>query len=239
MRGKDKLRYLPFALALVVAALVVLVLLSGDPFAEKAAAPTQGPRVVRRTEALLAGIPQQGAVLGDPKAPVTLQFFGDLQSVNSRRVMLGSLSTVISRWVRSGELRIVFRSTNSDTPKRAEFREQQIAALAAGRQDRMWNYVVLFYRKQGPKFTRYADERFLEEIAGLAGVSPGRWARDRESPGWAGKIKADEALAEATYMETTPSFLIGPTGGKFEPLVHFLYDQAGVFDSAIYELLRA
>lgn len=230
---------MPFALALVVAALVVLVLLSGDPFAEKAAAPSHRPRVVRRTEALLAGIPQHGVVLGNPKAPVTLQFFSDLQSVNSRRVMLGSLSSVIDYWVRRGYLRIVYRSTKSETPKRAEFRNQQIAALAAGRQDRMWNYVDLFYRKQGPKLSRYADEGFLEEIAALAGVSPRRWARDRESPAWAGKIKADEALAKATLMETTPSFLIGPTGGKSEPLRHFLYDQPGVFDAAMSVLLGA
>src|SRR5271156_809723 len=41
-----------------------------------------GP-ALKRTEsqvtALLSGIPQRGTVLGDPRAPVTLTYFGDLE----------------------------------------------------------------------------------------------------------------------------------------------------------------
>jgi protein-disulfide isomerase len=43
----------------------------------------------------LSGIPQHGTELGDPDAPVTILFFGDLQCKESRQVMLGPLPTLI------------------------------------------------------------------------------------------------------------------------------------------------
>jgi protein-disulfide isomerase len=169
---EDKLNYLPFALALVVAGLLVVVLTSGSSSAGKATASPEESTAVKRTEALLGGIPQHGVALGNPKAPVTLQFFADLQCRESRQVMLGALPLLIRHWVRGGKLRLVFRSLETDTHEEAEFLNQQIAALAAGRQEKMWTFVDLFYREQRPEFTHYADDAFLEGIAEQAGVRP-------------------------------------------------------------------
>jgi protein-disulfide isomerase len=234
---EDKLNYLPFALALVVAGLLVVVLTSGgSPVGEASASPEEA-KAVKRTEALLAGIPQHGAVLGNPKAPVTLQFIADLQCSESRQVMLGALPFLIRHWVRDGKLRLVFRSLETDTPERAEFLNQQMAALAAGRQEKMWTFVDLFYREQRPEFTHYADDAFLEGIAEQAGVRPEIWTEDRESDGMAGEIESDEALATTNGTEATPSFLIGPTGGEMRLLGHFSFEEPAVFDEAIRELL--
>jgi hypothetical protein len=190
---------------------------------------------IRRTENLLADIPQHGTALGDPKAPVTLQFFGDLQCVDSRRVMLGALPFLIRHWVRGGELRIVYRSTETDTHEGPEFRGQQGAAMAAGRQGKMWTYVDLFYREQRPEFTHYADDAFLEGIAEQAGVDLRRWAEERESEDWPRQIDSDEVLAWSKKLpgRSTPSFLIGATGGEARPLRHFSLEEPQVFDEAI------
>jgi protein-disulfide isomerase len=237
---EDKLSYLPLALAVPVAVFAVIVATSGGPSLaqSKSFSPTE-QSAIRRTEHLLAGIPQHGAALGDPKAPVTLQFFGDLQCSQSRQVMLGALPFLIRHWVRGGELRIVYRSTKTDTPDSSEFFRQHIAALAAGQQGKMWTFVNLFYREQRPEFSRYADDDFLEGIAEQAGVDLWQWAEEREADGWAGKIESDELLASRKEVpgHSTPSFLIGPTGGGSRPLRHISLSESKVFDEAIRGLL--
>jgi len=234
---EDKLSYLPLVLALAVAALLVVVLNSDYSPAGKATASPLETRAIKRTEALLDGIPQHGAVLGNPKAPVTLQFFGDLQCLDSRRVMLGALPFLIRHWVRGGKLRVLFRSFKTDTTDSTEFIRQQVAALGAGRQGKMWTFIDLFYREQRREFTRYAGDAFLEGIARQTGVDLLRWEEDRESDGGAGKIESDEFLHERKGLISTPSFLIGLTGGEARPLLHFSFEEPQVFDEAIRELL--
>ncbi len=236
---EDKLNYLPLVLALVVVGLLVFVLTCGSSPAGKATASPAETRAVKRTEVLLAGIPQHGAVLGSSKAPVTLQFFADLQCSESRRVMLGALPFLIRHWVRDGKLRIVYRSLRTDTPEVSEFLGQQAAALTAGRQGKMWTFVDLFYREQRPEFTRYADDDFLEGIAEQARVKILLWTEDRESDSMAREIESDEALAVAKASEETPSFLIGSTGGEAHRLRHFSFEEPTVFDEAIRGLLQA
>jgi len=237
---EDKLSYLPLALAVPVAVVAVIVATSGGPsVAESKSFSSVEKSAIRRTEALLAGIPQRGAALGDPQAPVTLQLFGDLQCAEVRQVMLGAIPVLIRHWVRDGKLRIVYRSIQSDTHDTAEFLSQQIGALAAGPQGKMWTFVDLFYREQQPVFTNYADDAFLERIAEQAGVDLRGWAEEREANGWAREIESHEALywSKGFPERTTPSFLIGPTGGQARPLLHFAFGESKVFDEAIKELL--
>jgi protein-disulfide isomerase len=234
---EDKLGYLPLLLILPLVALIVVVASSGPLVAEGESFSPEEARAIRRTEALLRGIPQRGTVLGSPDAPVTLQFFGDLQCIESRQVMLGALPFLIRRWVRSGKLRIVYRSTMTDTPDQNEFLKQQVAALAAGQQEKAWTFIDLFYREQRPEFTRYADDTFLEGIARQAGVRLLLWEDGRVSGGLGREIDSDELMAENRQMRTTPSFLIGPTGGRARHLRHLSFEEPKAFDQAIKGLL--
>lgn len=237
--NKLKCLFLFFSLALLIA--VVVTAAGGGSAAKRQPVVTlREPKAGPRAYALLAGIPQHGPVLGYRKAPVILQFFGDLQCKQSRQVMLGALPFLIRHWVRSGKLQIRFRSTETDT-KRAggwfEFREQQAAALAAGRQGKLWNFIDVFYREQGPEFTGYVDEAFLNQIATQAGVEISRWEEDRDPEIWFRPLNADERLGRAAKMGSTPSFLIGRTGGVARPLRHYALEESKVFDEAIRELL--
>jgi protein-disulfide isomerase len=237
--SKDKLGYLPMLLAIPVAALAVIVASSGSSAAGNRSFSPGEAHAIRRTTALLSGIPQHGPILGDPEAPVTLQFFGDLQCMDSRRVMLGALPFLIRHWVSGGKLRIVYRSTETDTLDGPEFRIQQGAAMAAGAQRKMWNFIDLFYREQRPEHSHYADDDFLAGIAEQAGVEMWQWDRDRGSDAWARQIESDEALAwnQELRPRSTPSFLIGPTGGGAHPLRRFSYEDPQAFDEAIRGLL--
>jgi len=230
-----------FSLASIALLIVVIVLaVSGGGSTAKWKTPRE-PDATRRTYALLAGIPQRGSVLGYREAPVTLQFFGDLQCLGSRQVMLGALPFLIRRWVRTGKLQIRYRSTESDTAGAGgwpEFREQQLAALAAGRQNKLWHFIDVFYREQGPEFTGYADRAFLHEIGVLAGLELEGWDSEREFPeDFVTQLETDETLARKEGLESTPSFLIGPTGGTARPLRHFGLQEPQVFEEAIRGLL--
>jgi protein-disulfide isomerase len=239
-KNKLKCLFLLLSLALLIAVIAVAVS-GGSPGAKRQLVIPREPNPAQRTFMLLAGIPQHGSVLGYPKAPVTLQFFGDLQCLDSRRVMLGALPFLIRRWVRTGKLRIRFRSLETDTKGAGgwfEFREQQTAALAAGEQGKLWNFIDAFYRDQGPEFTGYVNEAFLKQVAQQAGLYLQDWEEARELPqDWVPQIESDEGLAKAKQLESTPSFLIGPTGGVARPLRHFSLEEPGVFEEAVKGLL--
>jgi protein-disulfide isomerase len=228
-----------------LALLLAILALSGDNGTKaqrRAAAPAPSADPVRRTSSLLAGIPQHGAILGYRSAPVRLQFFADLQCVDSRRVILGALPFLIRRFVRAGKLQIRFRSTETDTKSAGgwhEFREQQTAALAAGEQNKLWSFIDLFYREQGPEFSGYATEDFLRQIAMQAGVDLERWSRDRLPfrEDWPELREADESLAAAKQLGSTPTFLIGRTGGPARRLLHFSLQEPKVFEEALTGLL--
>jgi hypothetical protein len=203
------------------------------------------PNAPQRTYSLLSYIPQHGSELGDPDAPVTLQFFGDLQCRESRQVMLGPIPDLIRRYVRPGELRIVYHSTETDTRGAGgwpEFKYQQSGALAAGMQGKLWNFIDVFYREQGPEYTGYVSEKFLHLIAAQAGVELARWKVDQEAPyvwHWESRLQSDKALGERSGVDSTPSFLIGPTGGKARVLRHFGLEEPAVFDEAVEKVLKS
>ena len=241
---ENKLKCLSLILSLaVLIGVIAFAAGSGGSDAHRRIAIPWEPAAAPRTYALLSGIPQHGAVVGYRSAPVTLQFFGDLQCFDSRRVMLGALPILIRHWVRDGKLRIRFRSTETDTKSAGgwyEFREQQTAAMAAGKQGKLWNFIDVFYREQGPEFTGYADEAFLHRIAVDAGLDLERWEQDWVPVRGAGVdlIEADEELAATHHLRSTPSFLIGRTGGLPRQLRHVSFEESKVFDEAVRELLQ-
>lgn len=234
-----KSRYLSLALAFVVAGLLVVLTGDDSPAGGTNVSPQERETAIRRTENLLEGIPQHGIALGSSQAPVTLQFFGDLQCSESRQVMLGALPFLIRHWVRDGKLRLLFRSLQTETRSWNEYTSQQAAALAAGRQKKAWTFIDLFYREQQPEFTYYADDAFLEGIATQADLNLERWTEDRESVDWIREIESDEGVAKAKKTDSTPSFLIGTTGKKGHLIRHFSLEEPRVFDEAIRELLQA
>ena len=107
---------------------------------------------------------------------MTLQFFGDLQCPNSKEFALLTLPTLVQRWVRPGKLRIEYRSLETSTREPPTFMLQQIAALAAGMQDRLWYYVEYFYYEQGVEHTGYVNEGYLDKLAEQTpGLQLERW----------------------------------------------------------------
>jgi len=159
---------------------------------------------------LLAGIPQQKMVLGDPKGPVTLIEFGDLQCPVCAGFAKEILPPIIENQVKNGEAQIDFRNLtiigDESIPAGA-------AALAAGEQGRGWNYLELFYRNQGDERSGYVTDEFMEAVAKAAGVENlARWNQDRRQ--LIGEVEKTTAEAGKLGYDATPSFAVEGPGAK-------------------------
>ena len=198
-------------LAVVVVAVLVVVSQSqtdgGDSSLESVSA----------VESELDGIPQDGLVLGDPSAKVTLVEFGDLQCPICRDFAVKVLPDLIASKVRSGEARIEFRNWPILGPESETAAE---AAVAAGRQGRGWNFIELFYKNQGIEQTGYITDAFMTSVAEGAGVEDiERWQNERGSAGARAAVRKSAAEAERLGFGGTPSFAIeGPATDGLEPV---------------------
>ena len=219
-------------LALCVAVALVLAGLGRAPVARGSA--------VGAVRTLLGGIPQAGAVLGYPHAPVTMEVFSDLECSYCRELALGAQSSLIRRYVRTGKLKIEFRSLETATREPLTFRAQQGAALAAGRQGKLWYFVELFYREQGLEGSRYVTSAYLRRIARqVPGLNLSAWDAARTSPALTATLDRDEQAGIQLRLRGTPSILIGHTGGHLSQLVSPSLQSAAPFEAAIGRLLRS
>ena len=208
--------------AVVVAAIIgIVIATSGGKSSHVASTPQAKNKVASEVNGLLGGLPQSGSVLGNANAPVTLVFFGDLQCPICRDFSLGVLPGLVQNYVRAGKLRIEYRSLETATREPETFRKQQIAALAAGKQNKMWWYTELFYHQQEQEGSEYVNEAFLDKLAGeVPGLDISKWKSDRNDPEFQNTLLTDAQAANNQGLTGTPSFLLGKSGTtpqKFEP----------------------
>ncbi len=201
-RRKQRLRQLGaigvFAIVLVGA----LIIVSQGGNDSTGSAPVKG---------LLSGIDQDGTSLGDPQAPFTLVEFGDPQCPFCAEYDRKVFPTVVQDYVRPGKLRLEFRPLTfigPDSETAARF------AVALGEQNRFWNFIDLMYHNQSTENSGYVTPEFL---AGLADQIPGADAKKASAAASSSQVTEvlDQAKTDAqdAGISSTPSFLIGPTGG--------------------------
>jgi protein-disulfide isomerase len=183
------------------------------PRTVQAQANAAGQGTAAEVTSLLAGIPQRGRTLGHPKAAVTLQFFGDLQCPYCRRFTLLRLPSLIQGYVRQGKLKIEYRALKTATLDPEIFQLQQVAALAAGRQNKLWEFIDLFYRKQQRENSGYVTERYLGELAEqVPGLNLIAWTAARTDATLASALTSDALAASNAGLRSTPSFVISRSG---------------------------
>jgi protein-disulfide isomerase len=172
---------------------------------------------------LLADIPQSGTTLGDPNAKVTVTEFGDLECPVCRDFALGAEAQLISNDVKSGKVKLVYRSdetASAGSPIPNVFPTQQIAAYAAGKQAKAWNYILLFYKEQGQEDTGYATEAYLDGLAQqVQGLDVATWKADRKDPSLASQFSSDVSSAKAKGYGSTPTIVVQGPKGTAQPLV--------------------
>jgi protein-disulfide isomerase len=177
-------------------------------------------RTHHEVSTLLAGVPQQGVAIGQPTAPVTLQFFGDLECLTTKNWVTRLLPAIIEQFVRPGLLRIEYRSFKTDTRDPRTFVNQQTAALAAGAQNRLWDFIETFYHEQGREYTPYATATYIANIAKqIPGLNIARWRADRQIGRRSEQVVADDQSARRLGFHDTPAFRIAHTGQPLKTYV--------------------
>jgi protein-disulfide isomerase len=200
------------AVFLAIVAVVVLIVVNSSSDSGGDATNLEG---VSEIDDLVRGIPQQGLVLGDPKAKVELIEYGDLQCPVCKAYSEEFLPQIIENRVKNGEAKVDFRNFTI-------IGEQSLpagaAALAAGNQGRGWEYLELFYRNQGKENSGYADDEFLTAIAKGAGVKDiEKWDQDRKSAKLTNEVTSTTAEAQKLGMNGTPTFALkGPKSNGLE-----------------------
>jgi protein-disulfide isomerase len=165
---------------------------------------------------LLAGIPQYQRTLGNPTAPVTLQAFIDLKDPDSRSWFLTDLPAIIHDFVRTGTLKLEYHAYKTNTYRPQTFVKEQTAALAAGAQNKLWNYIYTFYHEQHSEFAAYVTDGYLENIARqVHGLNIPLWQTDRHTERREEQTTTEDQTARTLGLHVTPSFRIGRTGGLF------------------------
>ena len=209
------MRYLGVATG-IVAALCGVILIAGCGSSKPDQPQPHGSRAdatAAEVASLLAGISQHGNTLGNPKAPVEVLYFADLQCPFCKRFTLGALNRLIQGYVRGGRLKIEYRSLRTATRDPATFDAQQVAALAAGRQNKLWNYVELFYHEQGRENSGYVTEGYLQGLAQqVTGLNLIAWIAARSDPRLANTLAGDAQAAASAGVASTPSFVLGTEG---------------------------
>ncbi len=207
-RRRRLVQYGSAAAFLAICAVAVLIIISQSG-GGSAGSGTQDSAVIQKQ---LQGIPQHGTVLGDPKAKVSVIEFGDLQCPACQQFSTDTAPGLISGPVSDGDVNYEFRQyliIGPDSKTAAE------AALAAGEQNRYWNYIELFYRNQGVENSGYVTDDFLESVAKGAGVPDiEKWNKDRHDPKWDKVLAKVQTEAQTLGFSSTPSFLVEGPGGK-------------------------
>jgi protein-disulfide isomerase len=238
---RKRLTLLGVVAAAVVAIVVVILIATGGSGGTKkiAANSKAASETVATVNSTVGGIPQHGNVLGYPNAPVTLQYFGDLECPICKEFTLGALPSIIQQWVRTGKVKIEYRSLQTATREPEVFKTQQVAALAAGKQNLMWHYIELFYHEQGLEDSGYVTESYLQNLAQqVPGLNLTKWTSDRNDPELTKQVTADGQAASAEGFTGTPSFLIAKTGGTPKKLEYSTLTEPTQFNQAIEAALK-
>jgi protein-disulfide isomerase len=142
-------------------------------------------------------------VRGDPKAPVTLEEFGDFECVPCF-ILWPALRNLEKDY---GErLAVIFR--NNPMPQHSHALDGARAAEAAGLQGKFWEMHDLLYLERG-KWTKAADPRSeFSEFARRMELDVERFNRDFSGEEVAKRVRDDHERAAALGLDRTPVVFI-------------------------------
>jgi protein-disulfide isomerase len=193
---------------LAVAAVLVAVSLMTRGGHDRATTPR--PVADGGVSTLLRGIPERGLALGSPRAPVTLVEYADLQCPYCGEWARGAFPDLVRRYVRSGQVRMVFRGLAFVGPDSVPALR---TTLAAGNQNRLWHVVEGLYRNQGAENTGWVTDDLMKHIGSTApGLDVARMLRERDSADVDAAVVAARNDAARMGVTATPSFALGYTG---------------------------
>ena len=211
-------------LAAVAGAAVVLVVagIAISSSGGKPAAPAPGTTAASN---LFAGIPQHGGVLGDPKAPLTVTEYLDLQCPVCREASTTTIPAVVKQYVRTGKVKLAARPLQfigADSVLAAK------VAAGADRQGRLWPFLEAFYARQGQENSGYVTDAFLTDVANASGVNAKAALGQAGSSFAAGRLNRANTDAQQLGIQATPTLTVRRGNGPEQVLDANALDPASV-----------
>jgi protein-disulfide isomerase len=193
------------------------VLQSGGPSSKPAVRTVSAPSLagVAEAQSLFAGIPESGAVLGAPNAPVTLVEYADPQCRYCAQWALNALPVIVVDYVRSGKVRLEFRPLALVGP---ESKAGVTALLALSMRGKMWEATHLLYANQGPENSGWINDYLVGAVVSNLGLGWPQFEYDRYSAKVNRAMARAERAAFADRITGTPAFFAGRTGGRLQPV---------------------
>ena len=195
-RARRRAPVATLVIAIAVAAVVAVALIAGSVVltrggSKDATATTTGPSgSAAAPVALVAGIPQSGTTLGNPKATTKMLIYEDMQCPYCKKFTDDALPAIINEYVKPGRLKLDWRGLaflGPDSTKALQI------ALAAGKQNKLWEVIGLLYEKQGAENSGWVTDQVIDDV--LAAV-----------PGLdAAKVKADAKIDRGAWIRSRRS----------------------------------
>jgi protein-disulfide isomerase len=221
------------ALVLVAVAVVLAAVFAGGSSKPGATGELPGAVDVQR---LLDGIPQHGAVLGSPTAPVTLVEYVDLQCPYCRAFETDAMPGFIARYVRTGKVKVQARPLAFVGPDSVGGRS---AVLAAARQDKLFDLAQLLYANQGTENAGWLDgEMIRSAAASIPALDVPLLLDDAKTAAVGAEARKLDAQAVADNVTGTPTILVGRTEETLRPVPLTSPSDAGPVAAAVERALR-
>jgi protein-disulfide isomerase len=190
------------ALVPILAALAGAVACASDPVTTAAPRGTPAAMTAPATPAATGAAATDPRILGAADAPVMIIEFTDLQCPYCARFAHETWPLLRERYVDTGKIRFATR----DLPLRMhEFAvPAAVAARCAGQQGKFWEYREALFADQ----SRLGQAPYAE-LAGAFALDATRFEACRADPAVLQAVRADAALAAASGIASTPTFVIG------------------------------
>lgn len=162
---------------------------------------------------LFGGIHQEGATLGAPDAPVTIELFNDLQCSSCDEYQREVVPPLVEDLVRPGDAKLVYRHFPLGEKERVL---ADYGAVAAAGQDDQWQFVQLFFINQDQVPSTGVSEDFLSRVAAaVLELDVNQWQDDFDKESITDALDADGKLAAQLGLPAQPSVLVvGPDGAR-------------------------
>jgi protein-disulfide isomerase len=200
--------------AVLIGASIVLTRDNGGESASPTTAPGPSETAPASTEtgttaapSVIAGLPQNGTVLGDPQAQVRMLQFEDIQCPFCKKYTDDVFPALVAEYVKPGRVKIDFRGLaflGPDSEKALRI------VVASGFQDKLWDVVELLYANQGEENSGWVTDAKIDEILSqVPGLDAAKVKADAKTAAVTKEIAAVQAEAAGLQVQGTPSFFIG------------------------------
>jgi len=207
------------AIALAAVAAALAFALTGGSSSPSSTGPVTTLPDAGTAVQLFKGIPQHGNVLGSAKAPVTMVEYIDLQCPICRVFETNVMSTIVPRYVRSGKVRVEARPLAFIQPAQ-DSQRGRLAALAAGRQNRFFEFAQVLYFNQGAEGSSWLNSLIIRSaFASIPGLDAAAASSASNSSQVAREASRFDTEANADHVGGTPTIFVGKTGGKLTEVV--------------------